>query len=132
MPFQVFCKLLVICTWKLHLFPDFLNHCWFLSLQVLPRQTCGLFTHTIFLKDYPKGHKRLVNSIHGGELFQVIVDNPVSDIVFHTVLLLLNWYTKVDIEWILDQEFPTSSSCWKLTLLSSLTIYNFIHIQGCI
>lgn len=45
--------------------------------QVLPRQTCGLYTHTSFLDKYPGGKKVLERSIHGGELFQTIVSNPV-------------------------------------------------------
>jgi hypothetical protein len=47
-------------------------------LQVLPRQTCGLFTHTIFYKEYPGGPRELDKSIHGGELFFTVVLNPVS------------------------------------------------------
>lgn len=46
--------------------------------QVLPRQTCGLFTHTIFIDRYPGGREKLDESIQGGELFQTIVYNPVS------------------------------------------------------
>lgn len=46
--------------------------------QVLPRQTCGLFTHTIFIERYPGGRIKLDESIQGGELFQTIVFNPVS------------------------------------------------------
>lgn len=48
------------------------------SLQVLPRQTCGLFTHTIFYRDYPGGPAELDQSIRGGELFLTVVLNPVS------------------------------------------------------
>lgn len=48
------------------------------NFQVLPRQTCGLYTHTLHLKDYPRGEKRLRDSIHGGELFQVVINNQVS------------------------------------------------------
>jgi len=48
------------------------------SVQVLPRQTCGLFTHTIFIERYPGGRMKLDESIQGGELFQTIVFNPVS------------------------------------------------------
>lgn len=47
-------------------------------IQVLPRQTCGLFTHTIFYKEYPGGPKELDKSIQGGELFFTVVLNPVS------------------------------------------------------
>lgn len=46
--------------------------------QVLPRQTCGLFTHTIFHKEYPGGPRELDKSIQGGELFFTLVLNPVS------------------------------------------------------
>lgn len=46
--------------------------------QVLPRQTCGLFTHTIFYNEYPGGSKELDKSIRGGELFLTVLLNPVS------------------------------------------------------
>lgn len=46
--------------------------------QVLPRQTCGLFTHTIFYNEYPGGSRELDKSIRGGELFLTILLNPVS------------------------------------------------------
>ena len=46
---------------------------------MLPRQTCGLYTHTLHLQDYPRGEKRLRDSIHGGELFQVVINNLVSN-----------------------------------------------------
>ena len=45
--------------------------------QVLPRQTCGLYTHTIYIDKYPGGRTTLDNSIKGGELFQTIVFNRV-------------------------------------------------------
>lgn len=48
------------------------------SVQVLPRQTCGLFTHTIYYKEYPGGPKELDKSIRGGELFLTVLLNPVS------------------------------------------------------
>ncbi|XP_073897701.1 bifunctional heparan sulfate N-deacetylase/N-sulfotransferase 3 isoform X3 [Castor canadensis] len=50
---------------------------------VLPRQTCGLFTHTIFYKDYPGGPKELDKSIQGGELFFTVVLNPISIFMTH-------------------------------------------------
>ncbi|XP_041506632.1 bifunctional heparan sulfate N-deacetylase/N-sulfotransferase 4 isoform X2 [Microtus oregoni] len=46
------------------------------SIMVLPRQTCGLFTHTIFYKEYPGGPQELDKSIKGGELFLTILLNP--------------------------------------------------------
>uniref|UniRef100_K7G968 [heparan sulfate]-glucosamine N-sulfotransferase n=1 Tax=Pelodiscus sinensis TaxID=13735 RepID=K7G968_PELSI len=47
------------------------------SIMVLPRQTCGLFTHTIFYNEYPGGSKELDRSIRGGELFLTVLLNPV-------------------------------------------------------
>uniref|UniRef100_A0ABK0LSY7 [heparan sulfate]-glucosamine N-sulfotransferase n=1 Tax=Rattus norvegicus TaxID=10116 RepID=A0ABK0LSY7_RAT len=46
------------------------------NIMVLPRQTCGLFTHTIFYKEYPGGPQELDKSIKGGELFLTILLNP--------------------------------------------------------
>uniref|UniRef100_A0A669QGM7 [heparan sulfate]-glucosamine N-sulfotransferase n=1 Tax=Phasianus colchicus TaxID=9054 RepID=A0A669QGM7_PHACC len=46
------------------------------GIMVLPRQTCGLFTHTIFYKEYPGGPQELDKSIRGGELFLTILLNP--------------------------------------------------------
>lgn len=53
------------------------------NIMVLPRQTCGLFTHTIFIDKYPGGRQVLDSSIHGGELFQTIVFNPISIFMTH-------------------------------------------------
>ncbi|XP_062859780.1 bifunctional heparan sulfate N-deacetylase/N-sulfotransferase 2 [Trichomycterus rosablanca] len=53
------------------------------GIKVLPRQTCGLFTHTIFYKDYPGGPQELDKSIRGGELFLTILLNPVSIFMTH-------------------------------------------------
>ncbi|OCT97146.1 hypothetical protein XELAEV_18009369mg [Xenopus laevis] len=50
---------------------------------VLPRQTCGLFTHTIFYKEYPGGPSELDRSIQGGELFFTLVLNPISIFMTH-------------------------------------------------
>uniref|UniRef100_A0A3B3SIT9 N-deacetylase/N-sulfotransferase (heparan glucosaminyl) 2b n=1 Tax=Paramormyrops kingsleyae TaxID=1676925 RepID=A0A3B3SIT9_9TELE len=48
------------------------------GIKVLPRQTCGLFTHTIFYSEYPGGPQELDRSIRGGELFQTLLLSPVS------------------------------------------------------
>ncbi|XP_038060079.1 bifunctional heparan sulfate N-deacetylase/N-sulfotransferase 4-like isoform X2 [Patiria miniata] len=53
------------------------------DIMVLPRQTCGLFTHTIIMKQYPGGRERLDSSIYGGELFQTIVNNPINVYMTH-------------------------------------------------
>nr|KAF6401849.1 N-deacetylase and N-sulfotransferase 4 [Rousettus aegyptiacus] len=53
------------------------------SIMVLPRQTCGLFTHTIFYKEYPGGPQELDKSIRGGELFLTVLLNPISVFMTH-------------------------------------------------
>uniref|UniRef100_A0A8C5QZN1 Bifunctional heparan sulfate N-deacetylase/N-sulfotransferase 1 n=1 Tax=Leptobrachium leishanense TaxID=445787 RepID=A0A8C5QZN1_9ANUR len=53
------------------------------NIMVLPRQTCGLFTHTIFYNEYPGGSKELDKSIRGGELFLTILLNPISIFMTH-------------------------------------------------
>ena len=45
--------------------------------QVLPRQICGLFTHTVLLDKYPKGPEKLEESVFGGTIFQLLINNPV-------------------------------------------------------
>ncbi|XP_073734875.1 bifunctional heparan sulfate N-deacetylase/N-sulfotransferase 2 isoform X2 [Callorhinus ursinus] len=50
---------------------------------VLPRQTCGLFTHTIFYSEYPGGSRELDRSIRGGELFLTVLLNPISIFMTH-------------------------------------------------
>ncbi|ETN61984.1 heparan sulfate N-deacetylase/N-sulfotransferase NDST2 [Anopheles darlingi] len=53
------------------------------NIMVLPRQTCGLFTHTICINSYPGGREKLDESISGGELFQTIVYNPINIFMTH-------------------------------------------------
>ncbi|XP_075233561.1 N-deacetylase and N-sulfotransferase sfl [Lycorma delicatula] len=53
------------------------------NIMVLPRQTCGLFTHTILIERYPGGREKLDESIQGGELFQTIVYNPINVFMSH-------------------------------------------------
>ncbi|XP_076851937.1 bifunctional heparan sulfate N-deacetylase/N-sulfotransferase 2 [Brachyhypopomus gauderio] len=53
------------------------------DIQVLPRQTCGLFTHTIFYNEYPGGSHELDRSIRGGELFLTVLLNPISIFMTH-------------------------------------------------
>ena len=58
-----------------------LRHCVYnthVSWQVLPRQTCGLFTKNLYFRDYPGGRHRLESSVFGGELFLTFVFTPVS------------------------------------------------------
>uniref|UniRef100_A0A674DM41 Bifunctional heparan sulfate N-deacetylase/N-sulfotransferase 1 n=1 Tax=Salmo trutta TaxID=8032 RepID=A0A674DM41_SALTR len=53
------------------------------GISVLPRQTCGLFTHTIFYNEYPGGPKELDKLINGGELFLTVLLNPISIFMTH-------------------------------------------------
>uniref|UniRef100_UPI00358FA339 uncharacterized protein n=1 Tax=Myxine glutinosa TaxID=7769 RepID=UPI00358FA339 len=53
------------------------------GVKVLPRQTCGLFTHTIRYNEYPGGPAELEQSIHGGELFLMLLYNPVTVFMTH-------------------------------------------------
>ncbi|KAK9744724.1 Sulfotransferase domain [Popillia japonica] len=53
------------------------------DIMVLPRQTCGLFTHTMLIERYPGGRDKLDESIQGGELFQTIVYNPINIFMTH-------------------------------------------------
>lgn len=66
----------------------------FFPPQVLPRQTCGLFTHTIFYNEYPGGSSELDKIINGGELFLTVLLNPVSTAQGETgrCLAELCWY----------------------------------------
>ncbi|XP_046856204.1 bifunctional heparan sulfate N-deacetylase/N-sulfotransferase 2-like [Xenia sp. Carnegie-2017] len=53
------------------------------DIMVLPRQMCGLFTHTLHLHAYPRGKEVLLKSIYGGELFNAIVSNPINIFMTH-------------------------------------------------
>ncbi|XP_037073073.1 LOW QUALITY PROTEIN: bifunctional heparan sulfate N-deacetylase/N-sulfotransferase 2-like [Pollicipes pollicipes] len=53
------------------------------GVRVLPRQTCGLFTHTIFIDKYPGGRQALDDKIQGGEIFQTMLNNPMSIFMTH-------------------------------------------------
>lgn len=53
------------------------------NIMVLPRQTCGLFTHTMYIDRYPGGRDKLDESIQGGELFQTVVYNPINIFMTH-------------------------------------------------
>ena len=53
------------------------------GIQVLPRQTCGLYTKNLYYSEYPRGPEVLEQSIHGGELFQTFVYNPILTFMTH-------------------------------------------------
>lgn len=67
---------------------------------MLPRQTCGLFTHTIFYKDYPGSPNELDKLINGGELFLTVLLNPVSQVYIHSCgLAHLETHLTSGLEW---------------------------------
>jgi hypothetical protein len=49
----------------------------------MPRQTCGIFTHTIYFRNYPNGIDSLVSTIEGGELFNTVLTNQVLVFMTH-------------------------------------------------
>lgn len=53
------------------------------GLHVLPRQTCGLYTHTLFYDKFPNGPERLEASIFGGELYQQMVTGEFNVFMTH-------------------------------------------------
>ncbi|KAF8375929.1 hst-1 [Pristionchus pacificus] len=53
------------------------------GIEVLPRQTCGLYTHTQLFHLYPGGIKKLTSLIEGGDLFWTIALNPISIFMTH-------------------------------------------------
>ena len=53
------------------------------GIKVMPRQTCGIFTHTQFLDKYPRGIKQLESKIEGGELFKTVLLNKVLVFMTH-------------------------------------------------
>lgn len=53
------------------------------NIMVLPRQTCGIFTHTIFLNKYPNGIDKLLAMINGGELFNTVLHNKILIFMTH-------------------------------------------------
>ncbi|CAF0876781.1 unnamed protein product, partial [Didymodactylos carnosus] len=53
------------------------------GIQVLPRQTCGLFTNTLFYDQYPNGSHRLERNLMGGQLFRAMLTKPISIFMTH-------------------------------------------------
>lgn len=47
------------------------------NISVLPRQTCGLFTHTMYFHALPEGLKSHQDSMFGGSLFRSLLLNQV-------------------------------------------------------
>lgn len=53
------------------------------GIEVLPRQTCGLYTKNLYYDEYPGGVGKLEASIQGGELFLSVLTNPISIFMTH-------------------------------------------------
>ena len=53
------------------------------GVDVLPRQTCGLYTKNLYYEEYPGGVNKLEASIQGGELFLSVLTNPISIFMTH-------------------------------------------------
>ncbi|CAF0820411.1 unnamed protein product [Brachionus calyciflorus] len=53
------------------------------NIMVLPRQTCGIFTHTNFLHDYPRGIQKLNDMMYEGEIYQTILFNRINIFMTH-------------------------------------------------
>lgn len=53
------------------------------GIAVLPRQTCGLYTHTVFMEKFPGGRERLDAMIMGGDLFFTLIYNPFLIFMTH-------------------------------------------------
>lgn len=90
------------------------------NLQVLPRQTCGLYTHTQFFHSYPDGFSKLLNNIEGGDLFFTILVNPVSTIEFMFGVVSLCGIKKKSFETVI--RLTGHSSLWEQCLIQ-LTFY---------
>ncbi|TPP53334.1 putative heparan sulfate n-deacetylase/n-sulfotransferase [Fasciola gigantica] len=53
------------------------------DVQVLPRQTCAIYSRFIRLEDFPGGEARLRELVFGGSLFYTVLLNPVSIFMTH-------------------------------------------------
>lgn len=53
------------------------------DIQVLPRQTCGIYSRFIHMEDFPGGEARLRELLFGGSLFYTLLLNPVSIFMTH-------------------------------------------------
>ncbi|UMM30637.1 hypothetical protein L5515_012434 [Caenorhabditis briggsae] len=84
------------------------------GIHVLPRQTCGLYTHTQFFDEYPEGFQKVIKSIQGGDLFFTILLNPISIFMTHqqnyahdrlalytfeNLFRFLNCWTNIRLKW---------------------------------
>jgi hypothetical protein len=114
-------KIFLSPVWSIH---KYLCNVWrffFIATfaQVLPRQTCGLYTTNLFYESYPGGKARLDAMIKGGELFQTIVANQVNtcwiSLQLQTIQLVCSF--RFLSLWIL-QTYSYDSKFYKLILIT--------------
>lgn len=55
----------------------------FNGIQVLPRQTCGVYSQYVRLRDFPGGYDLMRRMIFGGSLFFTVLYNPFSIFMTH-------------------------------------------------
>ncbi|CAD5226106.1 unnamed protein product [Bursaphelenchus xylophilus] len=55
----------------------------FNGIRVLPRQTCGLYTHTMYFHALPNGFKAFKDNIEGGSVFNDILFNQFNIFMTH-------------------------------------------------
>lgn len=94
------------------------------GIHVLPRQTCGLYTHTQLFDEYPEGFDKVQKSIEGGDLFFTILLNPISIFMTHqqnyaydrlalytfeNLFLFIKCWTNIKLKW---QDPLTSSQLY--------------------
>ena len=70
----------------------FLMYVGSMSLQVLPRQTCRLFTHTYNYSHFSGGRDEVIAIAHGGEVFMTLLRNPVSHYLTYTMYIAILAY----------------------------------------
>lgn len=105
---------------------------------MLPRQTCGLYTHTIYRNKYPGGIAKLDASIKGGELFETVLHNPVNIYMTHmsnyandrlahytfTALIeFVQTYTNLHLKFAASTALPASTTSRSSQLAPSFNAY---------
>lgn len=85
------------------------------NVSILPRQTCGLYTHTLYYHAYPGGYQTFLDNIFGGNLFFSILLNPynvfmthqqnyahdrLAEYTFKNVVNFFKCYTNIKFKWV--------------------------------
>uniref|UniRef100_A0A0K0F9S9 [heparan sulfate]-glucosamine N-sulfotransferase n=1 Tax=Strongyloides venezuelensis TaxID=75913 RepID=A0A0K0F9S9_STRVS len=85
------------------------------NISILPRQTCGLYTHTLYYHAYPGGYQTFLDNIFGGNLFFSILLNPynvfmthqqnyahdrLAEYTFRNIVNFFKCYTNINFKWV--------------------------------